>query len=101
MYVCIAPWRPINGTGQSTALTLSASVAVTNPVGNSSRGVMLSAEGGNCTVRISGSGEAATATDMLIKASDPPIIVPANAGDKITGWGLVAGVTLFSIEVSH
>lgn len=100
-WLATAPWKPIEGKGQSLALTNGASAKFTNAVGANTHCVMLSASGGNCTVRISGAGDAATATDFLIKATDPPVPLGCAEGDSITAWGLSAGVTLYLSEMTH
>jgi hypothetical protein len=78
----IAPWRPIPGVGQNLTIG-GASVASTafDPNSEGYQAVFVSATG-NCHIAV-GTAPAATGTDMLIKASDPPLLVRVGKGDKI------------------
>jgi hypothetical protein len=76
----IAPWRPIAGAGQN--LTIGAASVATTAIANNAQAVQLSAIGGNCHVAIDKT-PTALATDMLIKASDPPLVVRIGTGDEI------------------
>jgi hypothetical protein len=103
----IAPWKVIPGTGQSLAVSSGASSTFTNAVGSQTRCIQLSfaptatAASSNCTVRISQAGTAATAVlDLLVKGTDPPVLVGCEPGDKVSAWGIVAGV-LYLTEMSH
>jgi hypothetical protein len=78
-WICISPFRPIAGSGKTLAIG-SSSVA-SAAVGTQTYAVQLSALG-NCHVAI-GPNPTATANDMLVKASDPPLIVKVAPGDKI------------------
>jgi hypothetical protein len=94
----IAPWRPVPGSGQNISFngTSQASNAITDPA---TRAVQLSAIGGNCHVSINA---AATATDMLIKASDPPYVMRIAKGETVTCIQDQSSTgTLNLIEVSH
>ena len=94
-------WRPKKSTGVLAALTNGADIAVAT-IGANTYAVQLSATGANCMVRISPDGAAATATaDILVKASDPPQVYACQPGDKIHAWGLAAGASLNSCEVTH
>jgi len=76
----IAPWRPISGAGQN--LTIGASSAATTAIGNNAQAVQLSAIGGNCHVAI-GKSPTAAPTDMLVKASDPPLVVRIEPDEEV------------------
>lgn len=78
-WICISPFRPISKTGQNVAIG-SASVAST-AVGSQTYAVQLSALG-NCHVEI-GPAPTATAASMLVKASDPPLVVKIAPGEKV------------------
>ncbi|KVP90711.1 hypothetical protein WJ95_09395 [Burkholderia ubonensis] len=99
-WTTVAPWRPIAGSGQNITIGASSTQA-TNPVGDNAQAVQLSAIGGNCHVAIS-KNPTAGAADMLIKASDPPLVVRVEPGEKIAAIqdGASTG-TLNVIEVTH
>ena len=104
--VTTAPWRPIPGTGQSLALNNGSSAKFTNAVGPQTRAISLSlapaATASGCLVRISTAGTAATATlDILVKTTDPPLILGCSPGDQVTAWGLAASLTLYLTELSN
>jgi hypothetical protein len=96
----IAPWRPIPGSGQNITIGASSTQA-TNAVGDNAQAVQLSAIGGSCHVAI-GKNPTATGTDMLVKASDPPLIVRVEPGEKIAAIqdGSSTG-TLNIVEATH
>lgn len=110
----VAPWRPISGSGQSLALNNGSDAHFTNAVGvgalaqagQQTRAIALSlapaATAAACLVAISNSGAAATATsDILIKTTDPPLILMCSPGDKVHAWGLAAGLTLYLTELTQ
>lgn len=72
-------FRPVPGTGQTLALG-AASVASTALPANSFW-ARISATG-NCHVAI-GQAPVATANDMLVKATDPPVVLRVQPGEKI------------------
>lgn len=79
-WVPLSPMRPQVGiAGQN--LTIGASSVASSAAGPQSYMVRLSATG-NCHVAI-GMAPVATATDMLIKASDPPWVAKIAPGEKI------------------
>lgn len=93
-----APKRPIAGTGQN--LTLGAASVVSAAVAASTQMVRLSATG-NCHVAV-GQAPTAVATDMLVKASDPPMVIRVGGGEKIAVIqdGTATG-TLNIVEMTH
>jgi hypothetical protein len=98
-WVPVSPVRPIAGTGQN--ITVGASSAATaNPFGQGTFAVYVSTTG-NCHLRI-GNAPVAVATDMLIKASDPPIMLRVAPGEKIAVIqdGASTG-TCNVVEVTH
>ncbi len=97
----IAPWRPIPGQGQSQALTSAANVKLTNAIPNGCHAVQLSAVGGNCMVAVGNNVAATAASDVLVKATDGPLVLACEPGDTIQAWGLAAGVTLYAVPVTH
>lgn len=75
----LSPVRPISGKGQN--LTLGSASVQSTAIGAYTQMVLLSATG-NCHVAV-GTSPTAVATDMLIKATDPPIAVRVAGGEKI------------------
>lgn len=101
----LSPWKPIPGSGQSLSVSNGSSSTFANAVGTQTRGVQLSlaptATATGCLVRISQAGTAATATlDLLIKTTDPPLVVGCAPGDKVSAFGLAA-CTLYLTEMTH
>jgi hypothetical protein len=78
----ISIWRPISGAGQNLTLGGS-SVASTafDPNADGYQAVLVSATG-NCHIAV-GTNPTATATDMLVKSSDPPFVLRIAPGEKI------------------
>lgn len=78
----ISPWRPIAGAGQNLTIG-AASVQSTafDPNSDGYQAVYVSATG-NCHIAI-GDAPTATATDLLVKSSDPPLLVRIAKGEKI------------------
>jgi hypothetical protein len=97
----VAPWRLIDGTGQSVGFTNGAGTSFANALGAQTYAVQISATGANCLVRINSPGTAATATkDALVKATDPPLVIGCAPGSTVSVWGLGAG-TAYLAELSH
>jgi hypothetical protein len=93
--------RPIPGTGQSKTLTSGADAAMTNAI---SKGFMvqLSCTTFPCLVTISQAGTAATSSgDVLLKTSDPPLVLACQPGDKIHAWGLGGASILYAVEMTY
>lgn len=101
-WLTIAPWRPIAGTGQNITIgAASVASAAFDQNGENAQAVQVSAVGGNCHVAV-GTNPTALATDMLVKASDPPIIIRIAPGEKLAVIqdGASTG-TLNIIELTH
>lgn len=96
-WVPISPVRPIAGTGQN--LTTGAASVVSTAFGTNTFAVYVSATA-NCHIRL-GTAPVAVATDMLIKASDPPIMLKVAPGEKIAAIQDTASGTVNIIEVTH
>ncbi len=95
----ISPWRPIDGSGQSVSYT-SGGTGTSTAVSGETYAVQLSCTG-DCLVRISAQGTAATATkDALLKATDPAIVLACPPGGKVSAYGLAAG-DLYITEMTH
>ncbi|MGN6652116.1 hypothetical protein [Trinickia sp.] len=99
-WTTLSPWRPIPGSGQNITIGASSTQA-TNAVGDNAQAIQISAIGGNCHVAI-GQNPTAGAADMLVKASDPPLVVRVTPGEKIAAIqdGASTG-TLNIVEVTH
>lgn len=93
----ITPWRPRNDAAGQNLTLGSASVAST-AVGAQTYAVQLSATG-NCHVAV---GRAAVATDMLVKATDPPLQIAVGPGSTVNVItdGTSTG-TLNLVELTH
>ena len=93
----IAPWRPLAGKGQN--LTIGNTVQTSTAFGDGVQAVQLSALGGACHVAI---GATSASTDMLVKNTDPPIVIRVQAGETISCIqdGSATG-TLNLCEVTH
>lgn len=74
--------RPIAGTGQNITIGAASVQSTTLGAVSNAQVVLISAIGGNCHIAI-GTNPTAVATDMLIKASDPPIGLRIGNGEKI------------------
>lgn len=98
-WVPISPVRPITGTGQN--LTVGASSQSSTAFGTNTFAVYVSTTG-NCHLRLGTGTVTAAATDMLIKASDPPLLIKVAPGEKIAVIqdGASTG-TCNVIEVTH
>lgn len=98
-WVPISPVKPIAGTGQN--LTVGASSAASTAFGSATFAVYVSTTG-NCHLRVGTGAVTAVATDMLVKASDPPLLLKVAPGEKIAVIqdGASTG-TCNVIEVTH
>lgn len=105
-----SPWRIIDGSGQSLSVGSGSSSTFTNAVGaaalgGETRAIALSlaptATATGALVRIIKAGTAATASlDLLIKTTDPPLILAVTPGDKVSCYGLAA-CTAYLTELTH
>ncbi len=101
-WTTISPWRPIAGTGQNITIGASSvSSTAFDASGENAQAIQISAIGGNCHVA-QGIAPTAAATDMLVKASDPPLILRIAPGEKLAVIqdGASTG-TLNIIELTH
>lgn len=78
-WTTVSPWRQ-SGAGQN--LTIGSTKAASTAMPSNTFAAQLSATG-NCHVSI-GPNAAAAATDMLIKATDPPLVVKVAPGDVVS-----------------
>ncbi|MEM5294240.1 hypothetical protein VSR82_07840 [Burkholderia sp. JPY481] len=101
-WLLIGPWRPMAGTGQNVTIGASSTQSTAFDANNEgSQAIQISAIGGNCHVAI-GMNPTAAATDMLVKASDPPLMIRIAPGEKLAAIqdGSSTG-TLNIIEMTH
>ena len=95
----IAPWRFIDGSAQKVAYTATAGTS--SAVGTMTRAILVAVTT-DAHVRITPSGIAAVAaTDMLIKAAYPPVVLGVSPGDKVSVIQDAAGGSLFMVELTH
>lgn len=104
-----SPWRIIDGSGQTLSVTTS-SATFANPVGaialgGETRAIAISlaptATATGALVRIIKAGTAATAAkDLLVKTTDPPLILAVTPGDQVSCLGLAA-CTAYLTELTH
>jgi len=100
----VAPWRIIDGTGQSLTVP-NGSTVTSSAVGAETRAIHLAlqptATATGCLVRLTQAGTAATASkDFLIKTTDPPLVLACSPGDKVSAYGLAA-CTLQMCELTN
>lgn len=98
----ISPWRPIPSTGQNVSIGNSAQASTAfDASGENAQAIQVSAIGGNCHVAL-GVNPTATSADMLVKASDPPLIIRIAPGEKLSVIqdGSSTG-TLNIVEMTH
>lgn len=79
-WVPVSIWRPVPGAGQN--LAISASSVASTAIDSGAQAIAVSAVGGNCHIAL-GTAPVATGTDMLVKASDPPLILRISLLEKI------------------
>lgn len=101
----ISPWKPIEGSGQSLALTATTAASFANAVGKQTYAVAISlapqATASGALIRISNADAAATATgDYFIKTTDQPQILGCNPGDSVSVYPLANG-TAYLTEMTH
>jgi len=95
-----APYRLLDGATQVLTVP-NGSTVTSNAVGTQTYAVRLSVITGNCLVRITHAGTAATASQgALIKTTDIGAIFACGPGDKVNAFGLAAG-TLYMDELTH
>jgi hypothetical protein len=95
----ISPWRPLAGKGQN--LTLGSVAVNSTAFGDNVQAVQISAIGGNCHVAI-GMNPTAVATDMLVKASDPPLLIRVATGEELSVIQDQSSTGILNvIEVTH
>jgi hypothetical protein len=95
----ISPWRPLAGKGQN--LAIGASSVASTAFGDNVQAVQISAIGGNCHVAV-GRSPTAASTDMLVKATDPPLVIRVEPGEEIACIQDASSTgTLNVIEISH
>jgi len=75
----ISPGRPIPGTGQN--IVIGAASVQSTALGTNTQMVQISATG-SCHVEI-GPNPTATSASMLVKNTDPPLVIRVGAGEKL------------------
>jgi hypothetical protein len=98
-WTVVAPWRTLGGTGQNITATAT-SATFTNAVSNQTRAVLLTAKTANVRVEI-GPKPTATATSLLIKTTDSPLVIGCSPGDKVAVIQDSSGGVLNLVELTH
>lgn len=93
------PLGIVGGTSQKVTATAS-SAKLTNAFGTQTRAIMLTAETANVRVEF-GPNPTATANSMLIKTSDPPLVVGIGAGDTVAVIQDSSGGVLTVAELTY
>jgi hypothetical protein len=105
----ISLWHAKPGSGQSLAVSSGSSSTFANALNalgdNQTRAFLISlaptATATGALVKVSQAGTAATATsDILIKTTDPPLLLECAPGDKVSCYGLAA-CTAYLCEMTH
>lgn len=103
----LSPFKIIEGTGRSVAVASGSATVDTVAMGGQTRLCYLTlapqATAMAATITITGAGnEAPTATkDLVLKSTDPGIILGCSPGDKVQVWGLGATGTLYITEITY
>jgi len=99
MAMTIAPWRLVPGTAQKVAYTATAGTSAA--VGPQCRAVLVAVTS-DAHIRVGPPGlAAAVATDMLIKAAWPPMVLGIAAGEEISVVQDAAAGSLYLQELTH
>lgn len=80
MWQSMSIGRPVAGTGQT--LAVGATAATSTAFGSQTYAIHVSSLA-NCHIRV-GSTPTAVATDLLLKASDPPLIIHVAPNEKLS-----------------
>jgi hypothetical protein len=100
-WLTVAPWRPIAGTGQNLTFGASSVASTAFDAGNeNAQAIQVSATTANCHIQI-GTAPVAVVTDLLVKASDPPLILRIAPGEKLAVIQDTATGTLNIVELTH
>jgi len=94
-----APWRAQDGKTQVLTVPLNGTVA-SSAVGAQTYAVMLSVITGNCMVRVNQGIAASASQGILVKTTDPPLVLACGATDKVEAFGIAAG-TLYVNELTR
>lgn len=94
----VAPWRLVPGTAQKVAI--GAASAASSAVGAQTRAILVSATS-DCHIKITNNGAPAVATDLLIKAAFPPIVLGVSPSDIVTVIQDAAAGSLYLQELTH
>ena len=96
--ISVAPWRLIPGTAQKV-VTSAASAAAT-AVGLQTRAILVAVTT-DSHIKITNNGAAATTSDLLVKASWPPIVLGCQPGDVVTVIEDASAGALYMQELTH
>lgn len=93
------PLGIVGGTSQKVTATAS-SAKLTNAFYTQTRAIMLTAETANVRVEI-GPNPTASASSLLVKTSDPPLIIGIGAGDTVAVIQDSSGGVLTVVEMTY
>ena len=98
----VSLWRPIVGSGRAVAIANGSNTTDTVAMGTQTYACLVSATGSNCMITLQHGGVAATATtDILLKTTDPPLLLACAPGDKISTYGLTTTGNVYVTEMTH
>lgn len=98
MGVAVAPWRLIPGKAQK--LTTSAASATSTAFDPTTRAILVAVTQ-DAHIRIDAAGSPAVATDMLIKAAWPPVVIGVGGAEKLSVIEDTTGGALYLQELTH
>lgn len=97
-FVGISPWRLIANTAQK--LTTGAASVTSTAFQPTTRAILVAVTQ-DAHIRIDAAGDAAVATDMLIKAAWPPIVIGVGGAEKLSVIEDATGGLLYLQELSR
>lgn len=98
MALIVAPRRLIPGTAQK--ITTGAASATSTAFKSTTKGILVAVTA-DAHIRIDAAGSAAVATDMLIKAAWPPIVIGVGGAEKLSVIQDAAAGSLYLQELDQ
>ena len=94
----VSPWKLRPGTAQKVAI--GATTASSSPIGAGTHAIFLTVTA-DCHIKITNPGTAAVATDILIKAAWPGIVLGCSPSDVVTVIQDASAGSLYFQELDH
>jgi len=94
----VSPWRLRAGTAQK--VTIGAASNSSTAITADTHAILLSVTS-DCHIRIANASATAVATDLLVKAAWPPIVLGVSPGDVVANIQDAAGGFMYLQELSH